>query len=332
MLVLCTHLIMMVFAAAQLQELYNSSSDSLPFPLTYTILCGKAFMIFRMVLSYSSTNMGVAIDYFFWQELILVGMHGSLAVFVGDPSPEHCLGIPYAKQLASSFLVILGIDGLKTLAMLLFWCSFKPGMVASCFNRLPTVTSMLAVTILVHVIFDALQTGTSAFTMFIGRMFAESVSGKERMKDQPLDRREGPQSLSDKLVGRWLCNKGMLITFELKSWRIRVPDWLSEGQELEFDTVYWLALPRAKLRVRMPKGTKAGDFVEFLELRMNHALWGYRSFDASSQDVLKPLGDSEPWQPPARLSADGLSLHFEHNTAHSVPFSWTKITDAKTQT
>jgi len=94
MLVLCTHLIMMVFAAAQLQELYNSSSDSLPFPLTYTILCGEAFMIFRMVLSYSSTNMGVAIDYFFWQELILVGMHGSLAVFVGDPSPENCLGIP----------------------------------------------------------------------------------------------------------------------------------------------------------------------------------------------------------------------------------------------
>jgi len=59
--------------------------------------------------------------------------------------------------------------------------------------------------------------------------------------------------------------------------------------------------------------------------------WGYRSFDASSQDVLKPLGDYEPSQPPAHLSSDGLSLHFEHNTAHNVPFSWTKITDTKTQ-
>jgi len=333
MLVLCTHLIMMVFAAAQLQELYNSSADSLPFPLTCTIICGKTFMIFRMILSYSSTNLGVAVDYFLWQELILVCMHGSLAVFVGDPSPENCLGIPYAKQLARSFLVILGIDSLKTCAMLVFWSSFKPGIVSSYFNRLPNITSMLAVTILVHASFDALQTGTSAFTMFIGRMFVEFMSGTERMKDQPLDRGERSQSMADQLVGRWLTNYGTMVTFEIKYWRIPVPDGLSESQEFEFATVYQVKLPRAKLRLPVPKGKQAGDFVECLELRMHHGLLGYRSFDASSQDLMKSLVDVWPWQPEAHLSADGLILDFKQvvgSMGSFAPFRWTKVVDHKT--
>jgi len=288
--------------------------------------------------------LGVAIDYFLWQELILIGMHGSLAVFVGDPSPDNGLGIPYAKQLARAFLIILGIDGVKTFGMLVFWYSFQPGIISLYFNRLPDVTSMLAVTILVHAIFDALQTGTSAFTMFIGRIYAEFVSGEKRIKNQSLETAECSQSMTDRLVGRWLTNYGTPVTFDLKRWRIPVPDGVTEGQEFEFATVYQFSLPRAKLRLHVPQGKQAGDIMECVELRMHHGLLGYRSYDASS-DVLQSVIELWPWHPPAHLSTDGASLEFEGGkrtppngsssqrlSNYAAPFTWTKVVDIREKT
>jgi len=140
-----------------------------------------------------------------------------------------------------------------------------------------------------------------------------------------------PFGVTARSRGRWLTNKGTLITSELKSWLIQVPGGLSQDQRFEFVTVYQLALPRAKLRVHVPRREQSGDFVEFLELRMNYALRGYRSYDASSQDVMKSLGDCDPWQTPTHRCVDGLSLDFEPVRAHCVPYHWTTITDSNAQ-
>jgi len=176
-LLLCTHIIMMIFAYKQLCVLKNPDKCHLPFPLTYTIFVGKLFMVVRMVMAYSSGEMGTAINYFFWQELILTFMHSALSLLIGDPSPprqdaeSRDLSVVrnYSNQLKTVFLMIMAIDTFKTFVMYLYWVYFQPGWIATMFDRIPYMSSQVALSILIHAVLDMVQAAATMFTMFIGR-------------------------------------------------------------------------------------------------------------------------------------------------------------------
>jgi len=317
-LILCTHMIMMIFACHQLVELHNECFDHLPFPLTYTFIVGKGFMIFRMVLAYSSTNLGVSIDYFVWQELILMFVHGLLAAFVGNPSPGSTRGPSYDKQLAHSFQVILGIDGLKTIAMILIWYNFKETALAFYFNRLPNTSVMIAASVLIHALLDVIQTATSMFTMFIGRFFIELTTEREQHTCQAVAGEELPD-MAKMLLGKWNTSSSHQVTFEAKRWTICDPmNYLEEGNELWIITKNSsiLGLPSAKMRLQVPKGCKPGEAFGVTELRMHHALSGYRSFNVAFLDRtnFQPFSKQK-----ATLSVDGNVLQFQAER------KWTKV-------
>jgi len=176
-LLLCTHIIMMIFAHRQLCVLKSTDKCHLPFPLTYTTFVGKFFMVVRMIMAYSSGEMGTAIDYFTWQELILTSMHCVFSLLIGDPSPSRQNGEykdvsevkNYSNQLKLVFLKVFAIDSIKTVAMYFYWVSFQPGWIANLFDRIPYVGSQISLSILIHAILDMLQTAATMFTMFIGR-------------------------------------------------------------------------------------------------------------------------------------------------------------------
>jgi len=324
-LLLCTHMIFLIFACHQLVELHNECFDHLAFPLTYTFIVGKGFMIFRMVLAYSSTNLGVSIDYFIWQELVLTFMHGLLAAFVGNPSPNSSTGPSYDKQLAHSFLVILGIDGLKTIAMVLIWYNFRETALAFYFNRLPHTSVMIAASVLVHAVLDMMQTATSMFTMFIGRFFTELSTEREKHKCQAEVGGELSE-MTKMLLGKWNTSSGHQVTFEAKRWTIGDPTKsFEEGEDFDLitKTSSILGLPSAKLKFQVPKGHKPGESLVVTELRMHHALSGYRSFNVSTLDWtnFKPLAKKK-----ATLSGNGEAratfLQFEEAQAEG---KWTKV-------
>jgi len=301
---LCTHLIMMIFASAQLKELCNPNFQHLPFPLTYTIVIGKGFMVFRMVLAYSSANLGVSIDYFFWQELVLTLLHTGLATMVGDPSPEHSL-VSYATQLERTFCMILGIDTLKTIAMVIFWYTFKPGLVAYHFNRFPSIMTALAASVLIHAILDMMQTAATMFTMFIGRLFVEMTSKQEMVAALPVntDKRNEPPDFAQKLVGQW-TDGNAVASFGVQSWEVPVPDDVCEDELLEIPTIHSLGRPQAQMKVSLPQGVQPGAKHKCMELRLHHPVLGYRSFDMatlSSVDDIK-IG---PFAPTANATTAG---------------------------
>jgi len=160
----------------------------LPFPLTYTIFTGKLFMVLRMVMAYSSGEMGIAIDYFVWQELILTLMHSTLSLFIGDPRPrrqdDECKDeswvMDYPYKLKIVFFKIIAIDSVKTLAMYLYWVYFRPGWISLQFDRIPSVQSQFSLCILIHAVLDMVQAAATMFTMFIARFGRRLVNKDKR--------------------------------------------------------------------------------------------------------------------------------------------------------
>jgi len=170
-LALCTHIIMMVFAHKQLVVLRHKE-DYLPFPLTYTIFVGKLFMVVRMVMAYSSGEMGISIDYFLWQELILTVLHTILSLLIGDPTPSGQNDEKvdeYPGELKYVFFKIICIDSIKTVVCYWYWKTFQPGIISQNFDRIPYVSSQISLSILIHAVLDMVQAAATMFTMFIGR-------------------------------------------------------------------------------------------------------------------------------------------------------------------
>jgi len=289
-LLLCAHLVMMLFAAKQLEELSKEDSKHLPFPLTYTIIVGKAFMVLRMVMAYSSANLGVSIDYFVWQELILTSTHGVLSLFVGDPSPHAGSGHSYARQLAKSFTVILGIDGFKTLVMLVFRCNFTEGAISYYVNRLPTLPVQLCVSVLIHAMLDLIQTAVTMFTMFIGRAFAKHTARSRcspELKAVSVEKKESSSvDALFGLLGRWKVSE-QESSFEARPWKIQVPDNVSDAG-FSFPTVYehdkssGMAKPSHYMQVAVPEGSRPGDQISVTEVRWKHPETGLASYDAAA--------------------------------------------------
>jgi len=182
-LLLCTHIIVMMFAHKQLCVLKNPGDVHLPFPLTYTIFVGKMFMVLRMMMAYSSGEMGIAIDYFVWQELILTATHCTLSLFIKDPAPSRQSGEnreselkSYADELSLVFLKIIAIDLFKTVVMYFYWVSFQPGWIANVFDRVPFMEAQVCFSILTHAVLDMVQAAATMFTMFIGRFGRKLLS------------------------------------------------------------------------------------------------------------------------------------------------------------
>jgi len=203
--------------------------------------------------------------------------------------------------------MILGIDTSKTIAMVIFWYTFKPGCIAYYFNRLPSIMTVLAASILIHAILDMMQTAATMFTMFIGRLFAEMTSENTTVVAWPVssNKRGKPPDLAQKLVGQWTIEGNSVATFEVKCWDVQVPNDAWDGEILEVPTVHSLGRPQAKMRVSLPQGVQPGANYECMELRLHHPVVGYQSFDIatlSSADNIKIW----PFAPTAdAMTADG---------------------------
>jgi len=306
-LLFCTHLILMMFATDQFNHLLQSSSH-VSFPLTYPVLIGKSFMVFRMCLAYSSKNLGLSIDYFVFQEIILISIHACLAVFVGDPhkstpeaipgskpkeqseppleakkkSDEKSLkGVPYAKQLAWACLVVFGIDAFKTLVMFVFWYNFKTGPLAFYFNRLPNIQVMLVASVFIHALLDMLQAAVTMFTMFIGKMFvAFTTDDSLDVKQVQEAGKSAGEQMADKVIGQWQTPKGY-VTISEKYWMVQVPEGIEPGQRFIFPTVYKLNVPSIYMGTTVPENLSEERCMQVLELRVTNQFYGTSSVDAA---------------------------------------------------
>merc|ERR1719240_24111 len=77
-------------------NLEERSRHEPPSPILYPFFCGKAFMMIRLSMAYSNEDLGQTIDYFFYQELILIGLHMLISCvvlpqFSDNPTDEQAM-------------------------------------------------------------------------------------------------------------------------------------------------------------------------------------------------------------------------------------------------
>jgi len=170
-MLLCTHFICVMFTYYNLTRLRSSDKPKLAFPLLYCFFVGKGFMVLRMILSYSSGQMGTALEYFIYQEIILTVCHGAGSFLIveapDDEKPE------FGKQIRDCIGKVLMVDGVKTVVIALFWLNFEPGRLADLVNRMPSQTSQIAFALVVHFVMDMVQSGVTFFTVYLGKWGTE---------------------------------------------------------------------------------------------------------------------------------------------------------------
>jgi hypothetical protein len=173
-----THMVLALFAKQQLSLLKVSNRappgpKTPPAPILFPFFCGKFFMCFRLMMAYSSGNLGVSINFFLFQELLLIVMHTVLSWwFLSKISTD-----PRKRQdMFQAMLYVILIDTCKTVATGIYFCFFRPGLIAGIFNRLPSVSIQICASLLIHLILDVVQSVSSVFTMYISTFF----QGKKR--------------------------------------------------------------------------------------------------------------------------------------------------------
>jgi len=165
-LLFCSHFICCTFAYFNLKRL--RAGKPLLFPLLFCFFVGKWFMIGRMVLAYSSGHMGIALDYFVWQEFILTGCHAVGSYFmVGYPDED---GKNFTRQINTCMLRVVGVDLLKTLVIIGFWLKFKPGVITDLVNRMPDQKSQIVFAVVIHFVLDMVQSLVTFFTIYLGQL------------------------------------------------------------------------------------------------------------------------------------------------------------------
>merc|ERR1712048_1308751 len=158
-------LVLALYAKKQL-GIFRQEGKRPAYPILYTFLTGKFFMIFRLVMSYSSGKLGPAINYFVWQELILISTHMIFSAAILpclDDDPDRI------QDLKKTFCSITVMDILKTLFTFVYWLNFQPGLMATTCDRLPTIESQIYASLLIHGVLDVVQSATTVFTMYISR-------------------------------------------------------------------------------------------------------------------------------------------------------------------
>jgi len=179
-LLLCTHFICSTFAYFNLMKL--RSGETLLLPLGFSLFVGKVFMAGRMVLAYSSANMGIALDYFVWQEIILTGCHafGSM-VSVGYPDQNQK---EFPREIRDCMFRVLRVDAGKTIVIAIFWWNFQPTGLTTLIDRMPDQDSQIVFAVVVHFVMDMMQSAVTFFTIYLGKL--GQCGSKKREKDTPL--------------------------------------------------------------------------------------------------------------------------------------------------
>lgn len=167
LVLLATHIVLAMFAERQ-KALFAAGSYP-PSPILYPFFCGKFFMMVRLVMAYSSGDLGTSIDYFTYQELILTSLHIIISVFLlssfkSDPAR--------ASDMNNIILGVTCMDIFKTISMYVFWEFYSPGAIKSVFNRLPSVWTRVAAALIIHGLLDVVQTLATVFTMWIAKAVA----------------------------------------------------------------------------------------------------------------------------------------------------------------
>merc|ERR1712217_225494 len=126
-----------------------------------------------MVLAYSNDDLGIAMDYFIIQEVLLTTIHAFIAMF-GVPLMEKLFQgqgesrVSFMKKMQARFWTVLLADSIKTCIMFIFYFKiFTPGPISRCFNRLPNQSTQIAVAVFVHGVLDAAQALVTFFMFYI---------------------------------------------------------------------------------------------------------------------------------------------------------------------
>lgn len=206
-LVACTHAIFVVFARTQQVTLkakalrsMDSSGHTMPldledeerehlqYPCLLPFIVGKFFLIARMALAYSNHDMGIAIDYFVYQETILIAVHALIAM-IGVPLLEKwfqgACRVSFMEKMQARFWSVLLADSVKTGIMFIFYFEiFTPGLISHRFNRLPHQYTQIAVAVFVHAVLDAAQSLVTFFMFYIGEFGRKLTAGTQNQDAQ----------------------------------------------------------------------------------------------------------------------------------------------------
>jgi len=140
-----------------------------PSPILYPFFCGKAFMLLRLIMAYHSGDLGECIDYFFYQEIILIVIHILISCMVLPHFGDNPLN---ATSMNRMIWLITFMDLFKTVVMLGWYLQYTPGAIKLIFDRLPNSGSQIAATLSIHAFLDILQNLASVFTVWIARASA----------------------------------------------------------------------------------------------------------------------------------------------------------------
>jgi len=115
-------------------------------------------------MSYSSGDLGTSIDYFVYQECILIVLHIVIAAFglsYFNDEVKDCWSMNYL------ILCITLMEVSKTILMFWFWTSYQPGLIRNFFDRLPSRTFRIFAALAIHGILDIMQSAATVFTMWL---------------------------------------------------------------------------------------------------------------------------------------------------------------------
>lgn len=164
-MLVATHFVVALYGQNQFRDLKKSLRP--PLPILFPFLVGKIFLLFRLAMAYSSNRLSHTLEFFVRQELILIALHvtGSMIFLPLVPQKSERL-----SDMLRVFWFIFAMDFGKTFADYILWTTWPlGGAIADYVDRLPDQQSQICVSLLIHFVFDAMQTGASLFTMFLSR-------------------------------------------------------------------------------------------------------------------------------------------------------------------
>ncbi len=171
LLVICTHIVLAFFA----RKMYNGFVlEKTPVsPSLFVFIIGKLFMIPRLIMAYSSGNYGHGLEFFIWEELLLIiiQMTSASILFPRLNLSYDCTNIIGQERVWKAVLVL---DTFKTFTVFLLWLTYKPGALSSLFNRIDGFGAQVFLFIGAHILMDTLQSVSTIFSLYIAKLCSKA--------------------------------------------------------------------------------------------------------------------------------------------------------------